>query len=452
MADIDTGDSIQWLFAQKPRGRLYGIDRMRALAEALGHPERAVPCIHMAGTNGKGSVAAMLESIFRHEGYRVGLYTSPHLVYVGERVQVDRQPLNDGQVAAYLHELRPVAEQLAAQDPDLTPSFFEYMTAMAMLEFVRRECDLAIFEVGLGGRLDATNIVAPRVSVITSIGLDHCELLGDTIEKIAAEKAGIIKPGVPLVVGRVPSGARTAIAQIAGDRGAPATWVEDEFGAGHASLPVTNLAGDYQRWNAATATLAAQAFQLEPRAMPGTTTGMARDSSERLAAALQDVRWPGRWECREVGGRTLILDTSHNPEGAETLDANLSALVAATGANPIVVVGVLGAARARPLLEAIARHAAAIHLVRLSDARACSLAELRSLIPAEFKGPVVDDSLGHLFPSSGKLWEGLYAPIDLVEADGRGASPVAESGQKAPPTIVITGSIYLIGEVMKHLG
>ena len=176
-----------YLFSLKAQGLKFGIDRMRLLAAAIGQPERAVPCVHVAGTNGKGSVSAMLDAIFQEAGLRRGLYTSPHLVRLGERVQVNRQILTEAEIMAYTRELRPIAARLAATGGvDDHPSFFEFMTAMAFLQFARKGCDVNVIEVGMGGRLDATNIVTPAVSVITSIGLDHCEMLGHTVELIAA--------------------------------------------------------------------------------------------------------------------------------------------------------------------------------------------------------------------------------------------------------------------------
>ncbi len=178
----------EYLFSLKAGGVRFGIDRMGLLAARLGHPEKAVPCIHVAGTNGKGSASAMLESILRHSGRRVGLYTSPHLVRLGERVQVDRVLLTEEEICAYVRELQPVAEQLAADGGENDrPSFFEFMTAMAFLQFARKRCDCSVIEVGLGGRLDATNVVEPEVSIVTSIGLDHCEMLGTTLAAIAGE-------------------------------------------------------------------------------------------------------------------------------------------------------------------------------------------------------------------------------------------------------------------------
>ena len=195
----------EFLYGLKPAGGKYGIERMRRLAAELGHPERSLPVVHVAGTNGKGSVAAMLDAILHGAGWRTGLYTSPHLVNLGERVQVDRRMLTLPELLAYTRELVPVAARIEHAQPDERPSFFEYVTAMAFLEFTRRRCDIGVIETGLGGRLDATNIVDPEVSVITSIGLDHCEYLGDGLPAIAREKAGIIKPGRPVVIGRMPA-------------------------------------------------------------------------------------------------------------------------------------------------------------------------------------------------------------------------------------------------------
>src|SRR5580698_1635411 len=201
-----------YLFGLKAGGVKFGVDRMRLLAARIGHPEKAVPCIHVAGTNGKGSVSAMLEAILRAAGHTTGLYTSPHLVRLGERVQVNRTILSEDEITAFVRELQPVADRIGAEGGDGDrPTFFEFMTAMAFLQFARRRCDFSVIEVGLGGRLDATNIVEPAVAVITSIGFDHMEMLGDTIELIAAEKAGIIKAGKPVVMGRVPAAAEKVI-------------------------------------------------------------------------------------------------------------------------------------------------------------------------------------------------------------------------------------------------
>ena len=423
MARTEAGPPVfaavaDYLFAQKAHGTKFGIDRMRLLAAEIGHPERSVPCVHVAGTNGKGSVAAMLDAILHAAGWRTGLYTSPHLVHLGERVQVDRCMLTEQEIVDYLAGLRPIAERLAAVDPNDHPSFFEFMTAMAFLQFARKRCDIGVVEVGLGGRLDATNIVTPEVSVITSIAMDHCEILGDTIEQIAREKAGIIKPGRPVILGRVPAGAESTIRAMAGERGAPVFSVEETFGHDTARYPHTNLEGDYQRWNAATATLAARA--LAPK---------WKISDEAISRGLAHVDWPGRWQRVRIGGRLAILDASHNPEGAQVLDSNLAQLAAETGHAPIVITGVLGVARARPLIETIARHAREIHFVVPRQPRACSFEEMEALVPASFRGKVIRGTVEALFPTRDHCSAG--ASDDVV---------------------VVTGSIYLLGEVMARLG
>ncbi|MEO7599850.1 MAG: folylpolyglutamate synthase/dihydrofolate synthase family protein [Opitutus sp.] len=400
------------------RGVALGLERMQRLVSALGHPERAVPCIHIAGTNGKGSVAAMVEAILRAAGWKTGLYTSPHLVRLGERIQVDRASLSQGEITGYVRELQPVVLALADRTgPDAVPSYFEFMTAMAFLHFQRVACDVSVIEVGLGGRLDATNVVNPEVSVITSIGLDHCHFLGDSIPAIAREKGGIIKPSRPVVMGKVPGDAAQVIEEVATANSARLISVERELGRELDRLPSTNLAGDFQRWNAATASLAVKA--LPPK---------WRISSQAISAGLQKVTWNARWQSVRVGVRTVILDSSHNAEGSDVLDASLFGLTEATGRLPIVIVGVLGLDRARPLMEVICRRAREIHLVQPRQNRACSFEELASFAPPGCRNQLLRSTVEGIFPLPGRCEVG--GPSD---------------------TIVVTGSIYLAGEVLARL-
>jgi dihydrofolate synthase/folylpolyglutamate synthase len=398
-------------------GPKYGIDRLALLAARLGHPERACPVIHVAGTNGKGSVCAMLAAIHQRAGRKVGMYTSPHLVFLGERIQVNRVPLTPEEIIAYVEELRPHAEALAARNADDMPSFFEFMTAAAFLHFARKKLDVALIEVGLGGRLDATNIVQPQLSVITSIGLDHMEFLGETLAKIAREKAGIIKPGVPVVIGRLPAEAEAIMRETARARGAPIHSVREVFGDEVEKYPATRLAGSHQRVNAATATLAARVLQ---HILPV--------HAANIAAALAEVDWPARWQKFSLPqNRALILDASHNAEGAQTLDENLSRLRAETGRAPILLVGALGDYRARALLAVAARHAQEIILLQPAQPRATPLAELAQYIPADFPGPVRLGQVAEIFPA-------------------RGECALGGPGE----TIVATGSIYLLGEILER--
>jgi dihydrofolate synthase/folylpolyglutamate synthase len=407
----------EYLYALKAGGVKYGIDRMRRLAAALGHPERSYPVIHVAGTNGKGSVSAMLDAILHAAGWRTGLYTSPHLVKLGERVQVDRRLLTETEIVAYTNELRPVAAQAAADAADEHATFFEFMTAMAFLQFQRKQADIAIVEVGLGGRLDATNVVQPEITVITSIGLDHIAELGGTVALIAREKAGIIKPGRPVVFGRLPPEAEAVIREVSAAAGAPVHSVREVFGDDLSRYPATNLDGDYQRWNAATATLAARLLPAKWKLTPETVT-----------RGLQQVNWPGRWQSTTLGGRPLILDASHNPEGAAVLERNLQQLVAATGRKPVIVAGALGEFRARALLDVVCRFAQEVHLVTPHQARASSFEELIALVPPDKRALVRRGTLEQIFPD---------------------AHTCAVGG--AGDTVVVTGSIYLLGEVLERI-
>ncbi len=410
--------SVQdYLFSLKAQGVKFGIDRMRVWAEALGHPELAVPSIHITGTNGKGSTAAMLDAIFRAAGYRCGLYTSPHLVRLGERVQVDRQLLSESELISFTNDLRPTAEALVPLGADMHPTFFEFMTAMAFLQFAKKHCDVSVIEVGMGGMYDATNVVMPEVAVITSVSLDHCEMLGDTVEKIARTKAGIIKHGRPVVIGRLPLSAEEIVREVAGSLAAPVLSGREAFGDDVSCCPETCLEGDYQRWNAATATLVCQALGPRWRLAP-----------EARSQGLQKVTWPGRWQTSKVGGRNIVFDASHNPEGAEVLDISLRCLVARTGCTPIVVTGALGASRARPLLATVCRYAREVHLVVPKQARASSYEELEALIPADFTGKVRRATVDALFPGPDQCSVG--GPSDMI---------------------VVTGSIYLLGEVLSQL-
>ena len=400
-------ETLRWLTGLRNLGSRLGVDRMHLLSARIGNPEHAQPCFHIAGTNGKGSTSAMIEAIQRAQGRRTGLYTSPHLVAIGERIQVDRTPLSDTAVVALAERLRPHYEAIRAEDPENAPTFFELITAAALLEFAERKVDVTILETGLGGRLDATNVCAPEVCVITSIGLDHQEYLGPTLAAIAAEKAGIIKSGVPCVVGDLPPEAEAVIVARAREVGAPLHFVRDRFASG---LPETNLVGAHQRRNAGAALLACELAKRLP----------IDDAKARTA--LRSVEWAGRWqEFRLIDGRRLIVDGSHNEEGIRAVAPLLAALNA-----PTVIVGALGVDRARPLVAAAAKAAGRLVLVRPDNERACSVEELAALVPADFRGEVHRASVAELFPS-----------LATCGAEGE--------------TIVVLGSLYLVGEVLARL-
>src|SRR5881396_179139 len=252
-------EAIRFLYELRWFGPKLGLENTLRLAELAGNPQERLRFIHVAGTNGKGSTCAMLESIYRAAGLRVGLFTSPHLISFGERIQVNRRPVSEREVVRLVLEMQPLLGQFPR---DEHPTFFEVATVMALRYFAGQECDLVIWETGLGGRLDATNIVRPLASVITNIQYDHQEWLGARLASIAAEKAGIIKPGIPVITGASKPEALRVIERIARERHAPLTRVTQ--GQVHAApldtldLP---LLGDHQRMNAAVAVTTVRALK-----------------------------------------------------------------------------------------------------------------------------------------------------------------------------------------------
>ncbi len=306
----------------------WNLDRPRALLAALGHPERRYPSIHVAGTKGKGSTAAFLASILRTAGRRVGLYTQPHLHDYRERVRINGRPITPPALARTVTRLAAAAEQLERETPDLGPlTTYELGTALAFQHFADAEVDWAVVEVGLGGRLDATNVLTPAVAVITALSLDHTALLGNTLAAIATEKAGIIKPGVPAVSAAQRPEAAAILEAIATERAAPLalggrdfTWSGDHRAGmvngpdwGYAGLEL-GLIGDHQLENAAVAVTVIETLRL--------AAGLEA-STKSVRQGLLNVRWPGRLEVLQAGPMqpTVVCDGAHNGDSAQRLVA-----------------------------------------------------------------------------------------------------------------------------------
>ncbi|MEZ5287702.1 MAG: Mur ligase family protein [Vicinamibacterales bacterium] len=318
------------LFALEQFGIKLGLDNIRALTAALGHPERAYPTIHVAGTNGKGSVSAMVERALRAEGYRTGLYTSPHLDRIEERVAIDGIPVEGGAFEACASAVLDTAARLRASGGlDVSPTFFEATTALAFEAFRRASVDVAVIEVGLGGRFDATNVVEPLVTAVTSIAFDHERHLGHTLAAIAYEKAGIAKAGVPLVVGELPDEAGRVVQDAAASVGAPvvsaARAIERvEMHDGVATVCVRTGPGASQdvtlalrgRHQAANAAVAVSI--LDTAAAHGLAVRRAS-----VLTGLSDARWPGRLEWLDTGAGRVLIDAAHNPAGAAALASYL---------------------------------------------------------------------------------------------------------------------------------
>ncbi|WP_455379639.1 bifunctional folylpolyglutamate synthase/dihydrofolate synthase [Petrachloros mirabilis] len=308
--------SVSYLYGLQKHGIKLGLETMTALLDRLGMPQTRYRSLHIAGTNGKGSTAAMTASILQAAGYRVGLYTSPHLIEFRERIRVDGEMISEPEVARLTEQFRGICE------PDLSPTFFEYTTVMAFQHFADKHADVAVLEVGMGGRFDATNVVTPVACAITTIGLDHEEYLGSTLASIAYEKAGIIKPQVPVVVGRISDEARLIIEAVGLDRAAPLSLLDrdfrvrahdaDRFSFSGAVLRCddlcTPLQGLHQLDNAACALGLIEAAGLKG----------FRISEQAIRDGLRNVRWEGRMELVE-GVPSLLLDGAHNPPAAAAL-------------------------------------------------------------------------------------------------------------------------------------
>ncbi len=352
-------DPLDWLFALEQFGIKFGLENITVLLQGLNHPERAFTSVHVAGTNGKGSVTAMVDTALLAGGRRSARYTSPHLVDLTERFVIGGRPVDRDTLAMAVGDVRALVERLLTEGTlQVQPTFFEVTTAVAFELFRRAGVEIAVCEVGLGGRLDATNVLQPAVSAITSIGLDHEQYLGHTLREIAIEKAGIIKPGVPVVVGRMPAEALEAIERVARERKAPvvvaraAGVASDRAALGEYAHLMLALPGDHQVSNAVVAvrileTLASQGIGV---------------SKTAIAKGLTDVVWPGRLDARRLpDGREVLLDAAHNPEGAAALAAFLASR--ATGRSPLVF-GTMRDKDAASMLRALAPEISALIVTR----------------------------------------------------------------------------------------
>ena len=371
-------EALNAIHAVHWQGHKPGLGRTRALLAALGDPHKALRFVHVAGTNGKGSTAAMLDSCLRAAGYRTGLFTSPYINRFNERVQVDGVPIPDGDLVRLVERVQPAAAAMAD-----TPTEFEFITALGMLWFAEQRCDIVVLEVGLGGALDSTNVIdPPECAVITALGLDHVKELGPTLADIAAAKAGIIKPGAPAVsYGGAPEADRV-IAAAARACGAPLTVVDftrlrlrgagldgqtfDFDGLDGLTLPL--LAG-YQPRNAAVAVTALRALRARGWDIP----------DEAIRRGLASVRWPGRFELLRRSP-PFLLDGSHNAHGMRATADSLRSLF--PGQKFVFLVSIMADKDAGEMLRLLLPLAKAFVTVTAPSPRAIPAADLAARIEA----------------------------------------------------------------------
>jgi dihydrofolate synthase/folylpolyglutamate synthase len=420
-----TGTARPWLLELEATGIKLGLAQMRALLDGLAHPEQHFTAVTVAGTNGKGSVTAMVERGLRAAGCRTGRYTSPHLTHLEERVAID-----GSQISADAFDRAVLQVRQAATALPHPPSFFEAATAAALIAFRDAGVELAVLEVGLGGRLDATNAVDAPVAAITNIGLDHQLWLGETIAAIAAEKAGVIKAGASVVAGRTSAEARDILAGAAAQVGASFTYAPDDVDltatveARGSTLTIRTPSDDY-----GTLRLALPGRHQLDNAVTAVRTletasarGLARVDAAAIRLALADVRWPGRLDWRRWRGHDVLVDGAHNPDGARAL----AAFLRETMTSPVPFV--FGMMRDKAIAEVIE-----------------TLAPVASVLVCT--APV---SPRAATPADVVLLGAAVAPaLRCVSADTPRDALILASGYGSP--IVVAGSLFLAGDVLPLL-
>lgn len=416
--------AINYLYNLEHFGIKLGLDNINFLLDQLDRPERKFPSIHVAGTNGKGSVCAYLTHILMEAGYRVGRLISPHIVDYRERISINNEPIPEDEVVRWVQKISPCvdAERI---------TYFETTTAIAFGYFAEQDVDIAVIEVGLGGRLDATNVITPLVSVITDIDLEHTNVLGATLPEIAREKAGIIKPGVPVVVTSLHSEVKQVFRTICEERNAPLHHLEDHCRIENVALNrfgtlfdvyldrvgyfdvTAALIGNFQPRNAMAAVLATQLLPPD----------RFKITEEHFRHGLQTTQWPGRFQIVRTQP-TIIVDGGHNPAGAGAFVSTFKAVFGDRKAR--FMFAVLGKKDYQPMIRILNTIASELILPQLQTHRALSPTELLAQLP-----PTVNVPTRH-FPS---VTNALDSLLQEVAAD---------------EIVVIVGSLYLAGEALAY--
>lgn len=417
-------EALAWLFEQETMGIKFGLANVSELLSRMGDPQLRFRSVHVAGTNGKGSVSAMTSSVLREAGYRTGLYTSPHLVDFRERIQVDGVLIGHREMLRLAEEVRGIAETMRSEGEEKRLTFFELTTAMAFAHFADQGVEEAVVEVGMGGRLDATNVLRPDCSAITHISLEHTQYLGNTLAAIAGEKAGIIKPGVPVVTIDQSSEAMRVLEARSRELGSPLKVVGREVGFRPLSSDWDGtevfveeigetlrvpLLGRYQAVNCALSVAVVAELMHRGVYIP----------EEAISKGMARVEWPGRLEVVAERPR-IIFDVTHTPEGARTVAEEVSRLV---GGKIILVLGVLKDKDLQGIAPFFGRAAK----------RAIATApQTKRAFPPE------------------AIQAALSPHCPAVAVEGVGAAIDEALGTAGPDdTILVTGSLYTMGEAMR---
>ena len=420
--DQQLAQTLDWLYSLEARGEIYKLERMDRALELIGNPHRRLSAVHIAGTKGKGSVAAMLDGVLRAAGYKTGLYTKPHLVHLSERTRVSGGEMPARQMLYYIERLRAIYDHAA-----LALTFFEFTVALMFLYFAESRVDIAVIETGLGGRLDSTNVVLPMLSVITPIGFDHMEYLGYTIASIAAEKGGIIKQGIPVVIGARSGDARAVLTSIAEQRGAAVRMIDRDFsyhshtlahridyhGLGMALDSVAlGVAGPFQHENAAIALAAVESLRVQGWRVP----------DEAVRSGLQNLSWPGRFDIVSRNP-TVVLDCAHNQLSIEALLETVRVELG-EGVRPRLVFGCLADKQYSKMAEMLRARVRDVTLTRVKPKRPLEPEVLVPLFAPHVSTRVIKE------------------PQEAIER------VLLEAG--TDDIVLVTGSVYLIGEVYSY--
>jgi dihydrofolate synthase / folylpolyglutamate synthase len=426
-------DTIEYLYGLQKHGVKLGLENPRALMQAMGDPHRKFPTVHVAGTNGKGSTSAYLAAMLQAAGYRVGLYTSPHLVSFTERIRINNRQIPEERVVALAGHVRDAYRDLPTPGGPgtMNPTFFEVTTAIAFRYFSEEQVEIAVIETGMGGRLDATNVITPLVSIITNIDIEHTEYLGDTLEKIAAEKAGIIKPGIPVVTAvRQPEVIRV-IDQAARENNAAVHRLDADFS-------VQNISGraeqifDYQGMTDSYRHLGIRMlglYQTENAALSLATVECLRKAGFSfpepvIRQGLLEARWPGRLEY-VARDPDVLLDGAHNPASAKRLAAAVEEL-RPHYREVVLVIGILGDKDVSGIVRELAPCADRIIVTKPHYSRALDVRMLEQELSGMHRN---------------------VASADTVAS----AIERARSGSAKNDLILVTGSLYVVGEARAAL-
>jgi len=434
-------NAIEFLYDSRMMGTKLGLNNINYLLQALGNPHLDFPCVHIAGTNGKGSVSAMLSSILAAAGYKTGLFTSPHLSSFRERIRIGREYIPQQSVADILERIVAVGETMRALEHVTFPTFFEIVTAMAIEYFAESGIDIAIVETGMGGRLDATSAVVAVVSVITNIGMEHAAYLGDTLKKIALEKAGIIKKNVPVITAETNTEALEVIESAARKKNAPLIKIGCEISFSDVKLSANTLEKPFQTLTVQTPKLTYPHLrmpligrhQAQNCCIAVGVVELLREnnitvSDDALKLGLAETDWPGRFE---VAGNdpVVILDAACNPAAVEALAATL-ALFIPEGEKAVFVLGFLQDKDYSTMCRKLIPLSAEIILTKPNNSRAADPEQVRQAIKADF-----DENKLHVV-------QHLPGAIDK-------AYTICRSGFRF---VCVTGSNYLLGEARQKLG